>query len=413
VIRRSTSRPASSCSNGARSGTSRSATLHEHPALSRRGAGLLPPNSIDPLANGDLLVSSRNTWTTYLISERTGTVLWRLGGKHSSFSFAACQVCLATRRGTPPGRHDQPVRQRGGTGGGEAIAGARHRPRHRRPHRNPRPPADLSGAWILSDSQGDVQELSNGDDLVAGGRSVWCLSSRAPANSPSTCTSPRQRTATGPSATRGARSRRPRLRCRRHRRRTVSASSGRAGTAPPMSPRGACSQAIRPNRCASSHLHLGRLRDRDQSADGGATRPGPGAVCRRHRALKFARERALRRRHRGVGAAGLIRRRAAADTYDAREPGSPPDLLKPHPAPKASQREPRPQSPIEPTRSPRRAHTGLSQAAAVRQNLVTVLDASDDAITTCSLDGVFVTWNRAPRSSTATAPRRRSGSPSI
>jgi two-component system, sensor histidine kinase and response regulator len=30
----------------------------------------------------------------------------------------------------------------------------------------------------------------------------------------------------------------------------------------------------------------------------------------------------------------------------------------------------------------------------VRQNLVTVLDASDDAITTCSLDGVFVTWNR-------------------
>src|ERR1700729_3348166 len=35
-----------------------------------------------------------------------------------------------------------------------------------------------------------------------------------------------------------------------------------------------------------------------------------------------------------------------------------------------------------------------SCAEAVRQNLVTVLDASDDAITTCSLDGVFVTWNR-------------------
>jgi PAS domain S-box-containing protein len=30
----------------------------------------------------------------------------------------------------------------------------------------------------------------------------------------------------------------------------------------------------------------------------------------------------------------------------------------------------------------------------VRENLVTVLDVSDDAITTCSLDGVFVTWNR-------------------
>jgi len=30
----------------------------------------------------------------------------------------------------------------------------------------------------------------------------------------------------------------------------------------------------------------------------------------------------------------------------------------------------------------------------VQQNLVSVLDASDDAITTCSLDGVFLTWNR-------------------
>jgi two-component system sensor histidine kinase/response regulator len=38
--------------------------------------------------------------------------------------------------------------------------------------------------------------------------------------------------------------------------------------------------------------------------------------------------------------------------------------------------------------------SAASRAEAVRQNLVTVLDASDDAITTCSLDGVFVTWNR-------------------
>jgi len=30
----------------------------------------------------------------------------------------------------------------------------------------------------------------------------------------------------------------------------------------------------------------------------------------------------------------------------------------------------------------------------VHQNLASVLDASDDAITTCSLDGVFLTWNR-------------------
>src|SRR5450755_3907566 len=44
---------------------------------------------------------------------------------------------------------------------------------------------------------------------------------------------------------------------------------------------------------------------------------------------------------------------------------------------------------------PRSDRAGVaSRAEAVRQNLVAVLDASDDAITTCSLDGVFVTWNR-------------------
>lgn len=43
-------------------------------------------NSIDPLPDGDLLISSRNTWAAYLVSEATGAVLWTLGGKQSSFT---------------------------------------------------------------------------------------------------------------------------------------------------------------------------------------------------------------------------------------------------------------------------------------------------------------------------------------
>ena len=43
-------------------------------------------NSIDPLPDGDLLISSRNTWAAYLVSEATGAVLWTLGGKQSSFA---------------------------------------------------------------------------------------------------------------------------------------------------------------------------------------------------------------------------------------------------------------------------------------------------------------------------------------
>jgi hypothetical protein len=44
-------------------------------------------NSIQQLPDGNLLVSSRNTWAIYEISHATGQVLWRLGGKRSSFSM--------------------------------------------------------------------------------------------------------------------------------------------------------------------------------------------------------------------------------------------------------------------------------------------------------------------------------------
>jgi hypothetical protein len=42
-------------------------------------------NSIQQLANGNLLISARNTWAVYEISRRTGKVIWTLGGKRSSF----------------------------------------------------------------------------------------------------------------------------------------------------------------------------------------------------------------------------------------------------------------------------------------------------------------------------------------
>jgi hypothetical protein len=42
-------------------------------------------NSIDLDADGNLLVSARNTWTVYKIDRGTGKVIWRLGGKKSDF----------------------------------------------------------------------------------------------------------------------------------------------------------------------------------------------------------------------------------------------------------------------------------------------------------------------------------------
>jgi Arylsulfotransferase (ASST) len=42
-------------------------------------------NSIQPLPDGNLLVSGRHTWALYKLERRTGNVIWTLGGKHSDF----------------------------------------------------------------------------------------------------------------------------------------------------------------------------------------------------------------------------------------------------------------------------------------------------------------------------------------
>ncbi len=44
-------------------------------------------NSVSLDLDGDVLVSARNTWGVYKISRRTGQILWRLGGKRSSFKM--------------------------------------------------------------------------------------------------------------------------------------------------------------------------------------------------------------------------------------------------------------------------------------------------------------------------------------
>jgi hypothetical protein len=59
------------------------------PAPRRRGQVHDPfhVNSIDVGADGDFLISARHTSTIYKIDRETGDVVWRLGGKHSSFAM--------------------------------------------------------------------------------------------------------------------------------------------------------------------------------------------------------------------------------------------------------------------------------------------------------------------------------------
>jgi hypothetical protein len=46
-------------------------------------------NAVKPLADGNLLIDARDTWTTYKVNGDTGQIIWRLGGKDSSFTLAA------------------------------------------------------------------------------------------------------------------------------------------------------------------------------------------------------------------------------------------------------------------------------------------------------------------------------------
>jgi Arylsulfotransferase (ASST) len=46
-------------------------------------------NSIQQLSDGNILISAKNTWTVYLINKKSGKIIWRLGGKRSSFRKGA------------------------------------------------------------------------------------------------------------------------------------------------------------------------------------------------------------------------------------------------------------------------------------------------------------------------------------
>ncbi len=46
-------------------------------------------NAVKVDTNGNLLIDGRNTWTTYEVSPQTGSTIWQLGGKDSSFKLEA------------------------------------------------------------------------------------------------------------------------------------------------------------------------------------------------------------------------------------------------------------------------------------------------------------------------------------
>jgi hypothetical protein len=128
-------------------------------------------NSIDPLPDGDVLISSRNTWATYLISETTGAVLWRLGGKESNFTLGP-GVSFAWQHDAemlPDGTislFDNDASPAEATQSSVLDVALNQTTNTATLVRQTFYP----GQGILSDSQGDAQLLVNGDEFVGWGQ---------------------------------------------------------------------------------------------------------------------------------------------------------------------------------------------------------------------------------------------------
>ena len=131
-------------------------------------------NSIQQQSDGDLLIGSRNTWAAYMISGQSGGVLWRLGGKHSSFTLGPGvrfawqhdpeidsdgKLSVFDNEDTPPeGSASRALRiELNFQAKTATLLGSLEHP----------------GSPLLSPSQGNVQVLENEDRLVGWGQAGY------------------------------------------------------------------------------------------------------------------------------------------------------------------------------------------------------------------------------------------------
>jgi hypothetical protein len=126
-------------------------------------------NSIDLQQDGDLLIDARNTWAAYDVDPLTGAVRWQLGGKHSSFAMGP-----GTRTAW---QHDARQQPDGTITFFDNGATPMSHPQSRaidvrldvqhmtatlvRAYEHPKP--------LVAGSQGNVQELANGNLVVGWG----------------------------------------------------------------------------------------------------------------------------------------------------------------------------------------------------------------------------------------------------
>ena len=125
--------------------------------------------SFDPSGDGDFMISARNTWALYEIDHHNGAILWRLGGKSSTFKMGAGTGTAWQHDARWQPDHTITVFDNGA----DPQAHSQSRVIHEQidsKHRT----AKLLARFVrtpslLSGSQGDDQVLANGNSFVGWG----------------------------------------------------------------------------------------------------------------------------------------------------------------------------------------------------------------------------------------------------
>jgi hypothetical protein len=129
--------------------------------------------AVDP-ADGNLLVSGRNTWAVYKLHRRSGEVMWTLGGRSSDFAFTSGAGFAFQHHAIPHGdglitvfdnEAGPPAQARQSRGLVLALDHASGQARMVREYRH-RPA-------VLSPALGSVQALDGGGAFVGWGDSSW------------------------------------------------------------------------------------------------------------------------------------------------------------------------------------------------------------------------------------------------
>jgi hypothetical protein len=128
-------------------------------------------NSIDVEPDENLLVSSRNTWTVYQVGHSYGEILWRLGGRQSSFTLGPGVRFAWQHDASMLSDHsiqlfdneDTPEIAPTSRGIDVGLNLTNHTATLRHQYTDP-------NQSVLAASQGDVQPLANADHLLGWGQ---------------------------------------------------------------------------------------------------------------------------------------------------------------------------------------------------------------------------------------------------